>query len=85
MEHAGVRLGVKAAWLINLFNPEIVVIGGGLEEAGALLMDAVKKTISGWAFPEMANACKIIPSRLGENAVALGAASLAIRDAFVQA
>ena len=85
VEHAGVRLGVKAAWLINLFNPEIVVIGGGLEEAGALLMDAVKKTISGWAFPEMANACKIIPSRLGENAVALGAASLAIRDAFVQA
>jgi len=84
VEHAGVRLGVKAAWLINLFNPEIMVIGGGLEEAGALLMDAVKKTISGWAFPEMANACKIIPSRLGENAVALGAASLAIRDIFVQ-
>ena len=85
VEHAGVRLGVKAAWLINLFNPEILVIGGGLEEAGALLMDAVKKTVAGWAFPEMANACKVIPSRLGENAVALGAASLAIRDTFVQA
>lgn len=85
VEHAGVRLGVKTAWLINLFNPEIVVIGGGLEEAGALLMDAVKKTVAGWAFPEMVNACKIIPSRLGENAVALGAAGLAIRDTFVQA
>ncbi len=85
VEHAGCRLGVKAAWLINLFNPEIMVIGGGLEEAGALLMDAVKKTVSGWAFPEMANACKVIPSRLGENAVALGAASLAIRDTFLQA
>ncbi|MFH1858136.1 MAG: ROK family transcriptional regulator [Candidatus Omnitrophota bacterium] len=85
VEHAGVRLGVKAAWLINLFNPEVLIIGGGLEEAGALLMDAVKKTISGWAFPEMANTCKVIPSRLGENAVALGAASLAVRESFVQA
>jgi len=85
VEHAGVRMGVKAAWLVNLFNPEILIIGGGLEEAGALLMDAVKKTVSGWAFPEMANACKVIPSRLGENAVALGAASLAIRDLFILA
>jgi glucokinase len=85
VEHAGVRLGTKAAWLINLFNPEVFVIGGGLEEAGALLMDAAKKAIAGWAFPEMANVCKVIPSRLGEKAVAFGAASLAIRDTFIKA
>ena len=79
---AGERLGVRIAFLVNLLNPGAVVIGGGVEAAGPVLLEAVKKMVRMCAFEEMANAVKIVPARLGEDSVALGAASLVIRDVF---
>ena len=81
---AGRKLGAKVAVFVNLLNPQVVIIGGGLEEAGSILLDVVKATVSELAFNEMANAVKIVPSRLGNNAVAVGAASLIIRQVFAQ-
>ena len=82
VQKAGERLGVRIAFLINLLNPGAVVIGGGIEAAGPVLIESVKKMVRMYAFEEMANAVKIVPARLGENAVAIGAASLVIRDVF---
>jgi N-acetylglucosamine repressor len=82
VQQAGERLGVRIAFLINLLNPGAIVIGGGVEVAGPVLIEAVKKMVRLYAFEEMANAVKIVPARLGEDAVALGAASLVIRDVF---
>lgn len=84
LDNAGTNLGVRIAYLINLFNPEVVVIGGGIEEAGELLLGPVRRTVRKLAFEEPANRVRIIPSRLGENAVALGAAALVIREIFTQ-
>ena len=78
------RLGVKIAYLINLLNPEMVIIGGGFEEAGGILFDTLRQVVKDWSFEEMSRDVKIIPSRLGENSVALGAASLVIRQAFAR-
>jgi predicted NBD/HSP70 family sugar kinase len=83
VRQAGERLGIKVAFLVNFLNPEMVIIGGGIEEAGPILLDAVRKTVDEWAFEEMAKAVKIVPSRLGEKSVALGAASMVIRNIFV--
>lgn len=85
VQKAGERLGIRIAFLVNLMNPGAVVIGGGIEAAGPLLLESVKKMVRLYAFEEMANAVKIVPSRLGEDAVALGAASLVIRDTFANA
>ena len=85
VQKAGERLGVRVAFLINLLNPGAVVIGGGVEAAGPTLIESVKKMVRMCAFEEMANAVKIVPSRLGEDAVALGAAALVIRDTFANA
>lgn len=85
IEKAGLNLGVRIAYLINLFNPEIVVIGGGMEQAGDLLLEPVRRMVRRLAFEEPASMVKIIPSRLGENAVALGASSLVIREIFIHA
>lgn len=85
LEDASVSLGVRIAYLVNLFNPEIVVIGGGIEKAGSLLLEPLRRTIRKWAFEEPANTVKIIPARLGEDSVALGAASVVIRNVFIQA
>lgn len=82
IEKAGGALGVRIAFLVNLLNPDIVVIGGGIEQAGSLLLDAVRRSVKKWAFEEMAEVVKIIPARLGNNSVALGAATLVIRSVF---
>ncbi|MFQ5680969.1 MAG: ROK family protein [Candidatus Omnitrophota bacterium] len=85
LKSAGRRLGIKAAYLVNIFNPRVLIVGGGIEEDSGILVDAVRQGVADWAFEEMVRAVKIIPSTLGENAVALGAANLVIRQMFTEA
>jgi N-acetylglucosamine repressor len=84
IENAGRNLGIRIAYMVNLFNPSLIVIGGGMEKAGDLLMDAVKLAVRKYAFEEPAAAVKIIPSFLGEDAIVLGTAALAAREVFIQ-
>jgi predicted NBD/HSP70 family sugar kinase len=80
---AGKRLGRKAAFLANLFNPEILVIGGGIETAGAVFLDAVRDAVKLMAVPEATDRLRILPASLGENGVPLGAAALVAQNYFV--
>jgi predicted NBD/HSP70 family sugar kinase len=82
---AGTNLGIRVAYLVNIFNPDIVVIGGGVEKAGDIFMDAVKAAVKKYSFEEPADIVKIIPSMLEDNAVMLGAAALAAREVFIEA
>jgi len=82
IEKAGTTLGIRIAFLVNLLNPDVIVIGGGIEKAGSVLLDAVRKSVKKWAFEEMAGVVKVLPARLGANSVSLGAATLVIRDVF---
>lgn len=82
---AAKQLGVRIAYLVNLLNPEMVIIGGGLEEAGDVFLNTVRATVDEWAFEEMASSVRIIYSELGENGIALGAASLVMRQVFAKA
>lgn len=82
LNRAAKRLGIKIAYLVNLLNPEVVVIGGGLEEAGEDFLKQVSSTVKEWAFREAVENLKIVYSQLRENAVALGAASLVMQRVF---
>lgn len=82
LEEAGAYLGAKIAYLINLFNPEAVVVGRGIEKAGRVFFDALKKSVNKWAFEESVKATKILPTTLGEDAVAAGAAALILQKTF---
>jgi len=84
LERAAHRLGIKVASLINLLNPGVVVIGGGLEEAGDEFLKEVTVTVKDWSFREATEDLKVIYSQLRENAVALGAASLVMQRVFAQ-
>ncbi len=84
LESAAKRLGIKIAFLVNLLNPQVVVIGGGLEEAGDGFLNKVRSTVMDWAFREATAEIKIIYSQLRENAVAMGAASLVLERVFAQ-
>ena len=85
MEKAGKDLGIRIAYMINFLNPSMVIIGGGMEAAGDLLFDPVKKAVKEFAFEEPASVVKIVPSFLGEDAIVMGAAALAAREIFIQA
>lgn len=82
---AALNLGIRIAYLVNLFNPEVVVIGGGIEKAGEFVLEPIAKTVKKFAFARPANIVTIVPSVLGEDAVSLGAASLAVREIFIRA
>jgi glucokinase len=84
LDLAAHRLGIRIASIVNLLNPEVVVVGGGLEEAGDRFLNSVTETVKSWAFREATQDLKIIYSQLRENAVALGAASLVIRKVFAR-
>jgi len=84
LDKAARRLGIKIAYLVNLLNPEVVVIGGGLEEAGDEFLKRVASTVKDWSFRESTEDLKIVYSQLRENAVALGAASLVMQRVFAQ-
>lgn len=84
VEEGGATLGRKVAFLANLLNPEIVVIGGGVEDCGAPFLEALKNTVKEWSVEEAANRVSIIPSAFGENAVALGAVGIVAREIFAQ-
>jgi len=84
LEKAAKRLGIKIAYLVNLLNPQIVVIGGCFEESGEEFLNMVRGVVASWAFRESTNNLKIVYSQLRENAVAMGAASLVLEKVFAQ-
>jgi glucokinase len=74
---AGRMLGYGVANLVSLFDPEIVVIGGGLAKASDLFLDALRKGVKERAQPIAASRVRIVTSPLGSHANLLGVARLA--------
>lgn len=74
---AGFYLGVGLATLINILNPEMIVIGGGVAAGWDLFINHVQEHVYGRAFPEPARRVKIVRAICGDDAGLLGAAYLA--------
>jgi N-acetylglucosamine repressor len=79
LREAGEALGTATAWLINLFNPEVVVVGGGVVGAGRPLLDPLEKTALGQALPQAAERVTIRASILGQDAEVRGAVLVALQ------
>lgn len=73
----GRRLGIALAGIVNLLNPEVIIIGGGVAQAGKVLFDEVKGTIAKRAMSVQAKQVKVFKAVLGNDAGLLGAAILA--------
>jgi predicted NBD/HSP70 family sugar kinase len=84
VEEASTRLGLKVAYLTNFFNPEVVVIGGGMERGGELVLNTIRRVVKQLAMEETSGIVKIILSRLGEDAVAYGAVCLVTQELFAE-
>lgn len=62
--------------LVNIFDPEMIILGGGVTESG-LILEGVKKEIKKYALPELLKGTEIVTSVLKNDAGAIGAAFLA--------
>lgn len=74
---AAYYVGIGVGNLINVLSPEVVVLGGGLVEAmEALMLEEVNKAVDAHAMPFLKKNVKITAAKLGDDAVAMGAAQL---------
>lgn len=73
---AGHDLGLALANLVDILNPQMIVIGGGVAGAGNLLLGPARETLRRWAQPLAAKQVRISRSRLGTRAGVLGVAKL---------
>lgn len=79
VREAGVRVGVVVAGLVNLLSPDTVVIGGPLSVAGEPLMEAIRQAVREHTLSHLYSHVEIVPTRLGSQAVAVGAVYYVLR------
>jgi glucokinase len=71
-------VGTVLGNLVNVLNPELIVLGGGLAEAlSRYLVPEADKAMHETAMPALAKTVKVVPAKLGDFAVAMGAAKMA--------
>lgn len=75
-EETGKFLGIGLANLVNLFNPECIVLGGGLSLAGELLFSPARAEMLRRALPNLSRNVRLVSAELGAAAGAIGAALL---------
>lgn len=77
ISQAAFYLGVGMVNLVNIFNPEMIIVGGGMSKMGDLLLAPARRVVRERAFPLSARAVRIVSGQLGDNAGVLGAAAFA--------
>ena len=77
---AATYLGVGIVNLVNIFNPEMIIIGGGMAKMGDLLLNPARQVVRERAFQLPAQAVRIVPTQLGDDAGVLGAAVFAFQQ-----
>ncbi len=80
LKETGEILGHAIASLVNILNPQMVVIGGGISNAGELLMEPIRMGMLKHAYTIPAAAVKVVRAKLGNDAGLVGSASLAVAN-----
>ena len=70
-------LGVGMVNIVNIFNPDMIIVGGGVARMGELLLEPVRQVVLKRAFELPARAVRIVTAQLGDDAGVLGAAIFA--------
>jgi glucokinase-like ROK family protein len=80
MADAGRSIGRALADVVNVVNPELIVVGGDLARAGDTVVDGITESIRRYALPAASDAVRVRAGVLGDRAEVLGALSLVIGD-----
>lgn len=82
LEETGEYLGLGIVGAINVLDPELVVVGGSTMRAGKMVLEPATRVVRNRALPGMAERARIVAGELGEDAGAVGAASMVLRGLF---
>lgn len=77
LELIGRRLGAGLVGIVNTFNPDVVVVGGGASRAGEMLLEPARRVVAECALRPSRDTARIVRAGLGEDAGVIGAALLA--------
>lgn len=81
LAETGMWVGIGVANLIQIYNPEVVIIGGGISQAGDLLLGPIQRTVNWRAQMVPAGTATILPAQLGDDAGMFGGAVLVFEAA----
>jgi glucokinase len=76
----GRRIGVALSSLANVFEPDVIVIGGGVMAAGELLLEPARSEMRVRALPPQAETTQVLAAELGPDAGMIGAATMALEE-----
>jgi glucokinase len=79
-DRAGYYLGLGLTHLINILSPSRVVVGGGIAQAGDLLLEPARRVVAACAFPPPHRAVPVVPAELGDLSGVYGAGAMVFHD-----
>ncbi len=79
---SALALGVRVAYLVNVFDARTVILGGGIEQDTCGFKEAVRESTDKFLKKELEGKIQIISGKLGEQAASFGAANLCVRELF---
>lgn len=79
-ERAGYYLGLGLTQLVNLLSPRCIVVGGGIAQAGDVLLGPVRRVIERCAYPPVHRTVAVVPAALGDLSGVYGAAAMVFHD-----
>jgi len=80
VDEIGQYTAVGVGSLINILNPELFVIGGGIAEAGAIYLGAIKKHLPNWTLKDSLESVEVVLAKLGYTAGLIGASILVFEN-----
>ncbi len=80
ISEAGSAMGQGFASLINIFNPDKIILGGPLSSAGSYLLPAIKETVDKHSLPEIDQQVEVCLSTFGPDASLIGAIAIVVDD-----
>ncbi|HLK61233.1 MAG TPA: ROK family protein [Chthonomonadaceae bacterium] len=80
LEEAGTYMGVGIANVIQILNPECIILGTIAVHAGDLILNPIRAAVAEYAWKRSADVCRIVPAALGDRAQDLAAIALWLQD-----
>lgn len=84
LTRAGTHIGIAIAGMVNLFNPALVIIGGGVAQTGDILLEPMRQAVQRRSLPAAARVVRITTAMLGRRSSSIGAVIQALTIALHQ-
>ena len=80
-EESAWYLGIGVANVMQIFNPDMVILGGSITKTGRMLFDTVRRSVREHTWERVWKKCPVVWAKLGDNVADVGAISLVLADA----